>query len=164
MWVFRNLFWRAFGIWQQYPLSADTRWPFSKFGWGKSRYGSWQAIASFSLSNVSTKLFESPCRWPEWSRARAFLLKLNCIFDPEIFKKIIYWTRWTTGPLILFSFHVPWARSPEPGKVASLCPVLFHHFSPCNIFSMTSFWSIRQNWFKFAMMYRGFQTMLPTEI
>ena len=49
---------RVFEIWQEYPLSADTRWPFSEFVWGQARYFSWQAIASCLLTSVSSKLLK----------------------------------------------------------------------------------------------------------
>ena len=52
-------FWRAFGILREYPLSADTRWPFSEFGSIQARYRSCQAIGSYSLTSVSSKLTKS---------------------------------------------------------------------------------------------------------
>ena len=54
---------RAFGIWRKYPLSADTRWPFSEFGRGQPHYASCRDIARYSLTSVSCK-FLSQCRWP----------------------------------------------------------------------------------------------------
>ena len=49
VWLIR----RGFRIWQEYPLSADTRWPFSELGWGQARYLS---ITNYSFSAVSSKL------------------------------------------------------------------------------------------------------------
>ena len=63
---------RALGIWWERPLSADTHSPFSEFVWGQPHYDPWRAVASYSLTYVSSNIFESPCRLPRRSRASCF--------------------------------------------------------------------------------------------
>ena len=151
-------FWRAFVIWREYPLSANTRWPLSEFGWVQARYGSWRAVVSYTLTSVSGKLL----RFHVVDQGAQALSAFPLYFWTRNSQKFILnqMNYWTTGPIL-----IPCTQNPEPGKEASWCLVLMHNFLQCNIFTKTSFWSRSQNWNNFGRMYRTkrvFQTMLNT--
>ena len=82
---------------------------------GRSRNLVGLAIASYSLKICFHQTFESPCRKPRWSRAQLFPI----ILVATKFSKLIYPTRWTTGTLVLYWFHVLGAPSPEKGVMLS---------------------------------------------
>ena len=112
----------------EYPLSADTRWPFSGYGYGQVQYWSWQAIASWSLTSVPCKLLKSVT----WTRVptSSLILHLNFahkIFENHLLNKFIYCT---IGPSLIAC-----TRSPNFGKEAPRCLAVTHHILLWSIFT-----------------------------
>ena len=115
VWLILTRFWDLLEM-----PTVDTLWPFPDVGCGKARYGSWRTIANYLLTCISSKCLRVRVVDQVAHELNTHLVHIWPRFSP----KFIYLTRWTTGPLVLYWFHVP-----EPAKEASWCLKLVHNFS-----------------------------------
>ena len=102
-------FWCAFGIWREYLVSCPYALAVLRISLGSSALWFFASYGQLFAHQCFQQTFEGQLSLTRELTSSVF----SVIFLATKSAKFIYWTRWTTGSLVLIWFHVPGAPSPE---------------------------------------------------